>query len=127
MLVELIGVDKIVPDTVKSSGHCGYGSEKSVAHPYGKHGVFLSERLSGRDHVVVAQSYLPSDPELHGAAYQGYGHKPELGGDVDVGVDYATGGDGCRKRESHSPQIERQPLKASDAAVEAREDSAEGE
>ena len=76
VLVELIGVEEIVPDAVETTHYGGNRGEEGVAHPYGEHGVLLAHRLSGGDSVVIAQSYFPAEPELHDAAYQGDGDEP---------------------------------------------------
>ena len=65
--VQLVGVVNVVPHTVKAAGNGGDGSEERVAHPDGQHGVFLSQRLAGRDAVTIPVTDAFAEPELEGA------------------------------------------------------------
>lgn len=65
--VQLVGVVNVVPHTVKAAGNGGDGSEERVAHPDGQHGVFLSQRLAGRDAVTIPVTDAFAEPELKSA------------------------------------------------------------
>ena len=81
LLVEFPGVDKVLPDAVKTSGYRADRSHPSVAEPYQETVVLLTERLPGCDGVgeftgiVLVSAYPTSDPpsgnKLNNSAYQG--------------------------------------------------------
>ena len=53
-------VIQIVPDAVKTAHNCCFGRHESVAHPYCKDSVLLTEGLAGGDFADVAGG----DPSL---------------------------------------------------------------
>lgn len=69
--VKLIGIEDVVPYAVKTAGQRGDGIEKSVAQPNDENGVFLSERLSGRDFVVMRRTDFLAEIELQSASQDG--------------------------------------------------------
>lgn len=69
-----------MPNAIKTSNNSRYRGEKGVAHPNGKHGVFLSERLPGCYLVVVNNSYFATQIKLKRAANKRYYNEPQLRG-----------------------------------------------
>ena len=72
MSIKLVGVVEVVPDAVKAAGQRGDGIEKSVTQPNDEDGVFLSERLSGRNFVAMRRTDFLAEIKLQSASQNGY-------------------------------------------------------
>ena len=107
-LVELPGIEQIVPYTVESSGNGGDRGEKGVAHPDGKYSVLLSEWLAGTDTVVVDFSYSFAYIELYDAGYQRNNSQSQLVENVDFTMYNTFYSDSDGEGESYCPHVESQ-------------------
>ena len=97
-----------MPHAVESAGNSCHRGKKGVAHPDGKHGVFLSEGLPGTDGVIVMPANAFAEMELQEAACQGHEGEPHLKPYVHLAVYDTLDRHGNGKREGYCPEIEGQ-------------------
>ena len=70
LLIELPGIEDIVPNAVEATGHGRDGREKRVAHPNGKYRVFLTQTLGSCDGFAVFLSPIAAKGELRNTSQQ---------------------------------------------------------
>lgn len=105
IFVQLIGIDKVVPDAVKTADHGSDGRKKGIAHPDGQHRILLSQGLPAGDSVPVKPAYLSAHIKLQNTAEQRNGHQPQFRGEGNLAVHNAAGRDGSRQHQCNSPKI----------------------
>ena len=110
MIVELIGIEDIVPNAVEATCDGSNRREEGVAYPDGKHGVLLPKSLSCRDFILVSRPYLPPEPKLHDAAAEGNCHEPKLRRHRHRAVNDAPRCHRCCQCEGNGPEIKRKVL-----------------
>ena len=107
-LIQLIGIDSVVPDAVKSASDGCHGIHKGVGRPDDEDGVFLSKSLSAADAVVVAATYAFADKELQNTANQRDNQYQHKAPHRYSAMHQRPCGYGQSKRQSHHPQVEGQ-------------------
>lgn len=67
---QLIAVDDVLPQYIRPRPHGGQRIQISIGHPDGKYRIFLPQRLSATDTVIVVPADSLPQIELDTAGYQ---------------------------------------------------------
>ena len=104
--IQLVRINQVVPDAVKTADNRSDRGKECITHPNGQYCVFLAEGLTGRNLVTIQFSNLTTEIKLQAATQQRNHYKPCLSGDIDCRVDEAAGSYSYGKSERNSPKIE---------------------
>ena len=117
LAVELPGIEDVVPNAIEAASQRADGSEKGVAHPDGKDGVFLSQGLARGNGGTIAAAYVAACGKLEHTGNKrrkGDGEQ-ERGGAVAVHKAAHRHGYGYAQR--HGPKVEGEVATGGDALL----------
>ena len=105
LLIELPGIEDIVPHTVEAAGNAGDRREERVSHPDGKNRVLLPTCLSCTDRFAVLAPYPAAEGELDNAGHKTRQGDARLIDQWACAVNNAPGSDSYGQGQGTSPQI----------------------